>query len=150
MKNKTIWIIGASVVVVGVGLFFLVRANKEKLQRKQWEAAGSPGSFDDWKRLTLEQKQKLAGSKIVPAIEGDVPSLATPGVARTGLKLDTGAIAGAVAGLFGAKQAAATKTGDAKIDARSEAAYASAQKARTASISSGLKTYAQGQFGTQI
>ena len=63
MKNKgLIWIGIGTALVVGVGLFFLVKGNKNKLARKQWEDAGSPGTFDEWQKLSDAEKEQLLAS----------------------------------------------------------------------------------------
>ena len=69
MKNKSlIWIGLGTAVVVGVGLFFLVRGRSNKLARQQWLDAGSPGTFEQWQKLSnAEKKVLLSAQTEIPA-----------------------------------------------------------------------------------
>ena len=79
MKNKSlIWIGIGTALVVGVGLYFLVRGNKNKLVRQQWVDAGSPGTFDEWMRLSDADKLKLVQSAT------EIPAEAVSGGVRIG------------------------------------------------------------------
>lgn len=90
-KNKLFFIGLGTAVVVGVGLIFLIKANKNKLAKKQWEDAGSPGTFEDWKKLNDIQKKALA---LIPQNNTTgVPNLATPGII-TGMEVSDSAIKG--------------------------------------------------------
>ncbi len=69
MKNKNlIWIGLGTAVVVGVGLFFLVRGRTNRLARQQWLDAGSPGTFDQWQKLSNAEKMQLLSAQTqIPA-----------------------------------------------------------------------------------
>lgn len=69
MQNKNlIWIGLGTAVVVGVGLFFLVRGRSNRLARQQWLDAGSPGTFEQWQKLSkAEKKQLLSAQTEIPA-----------------------------------------------------------------------------------
>ena len=60
MKNKNLlWIGLGSIAVVGVGLFFILKGRNAKLARKQWLDAGSPGTFEQWSKLSDDEKKSL-------------------------------------------------------------------------------------------
>jgi len=62
MKNKAwIWIGVGTALVVGVGIFFLTRG-KKKSSFQDWQNAGSPGTFEQWKKLTDTEKEQLIAS----------------------------------------------------------------------------------------
>jgi len=64
MKNKSlIWIGLGTAVLVGVGLFFLVRGRSSRLARQQWLDAGSPGTFEQWQKLSNAEKKVLLSAK---------------------------------------------------------------------------------------
>lgn len=69
MKNKSlIWIGLGTAVVVGVGLFFLVRGRSNRLARQQWLDAGSPATFEQWQKLSnAEKKLLLSAQSDIPA-----------------------------------------------------------------------------------
>ena len=62
MKNKAlIWIGVGTALALGVGVYFLTRGKKKSAFR-DWQNAGSPGTFEQWKKLTDAEKEQLIAS----------------------------------------------------------------------------------------
>ena len=79
MKNKNLlWIGLGTAVVVGVGLFFLVRGRSSRLARQQWLDAGSPGTFDQWQKLSNAEKMQLLSAQT------EIPAEAVSGGIKVG------------------------------------------------------------------
>jgi hypothetical protein len=79
MKNKNlIWIGLGTAVVVGVGLFFLIRGRSGKLARKQWVDAGSPATFEQWQKLSKAEKMQLLSAQT------EIPAEAVSGGIKVG------------------------------------------------------------------
>lgn len=137
MKNKNLlWIGLGTVVVVGVTLFFLVKANKNKLVKKEWESVGSPGTLEDWSKMSATQKEAYLKSK------GVAPSTQTQSEAqqekegKSKLQIDTSGLAKGIADLF--------------VKKNQELLAQSQKEQSIKSKGAGLKKQAQSQFGTQI
>lgn len=103
MKKNAIWWVLGSVAVVGTATFLLINANKNKLLKKQWQEAGEPVSFEEWKKMTDLEKADAIAKKVSQTGgqqgTGEIPSLATtPFGTLSGLNLSP--IAGTLASLF--------------------------------------------------
>ncbi len=116
MKKNAIWWILGSVAVVGATAFILVKANKNKLLKKQWQEAGEPVSFEEWKKMTDLEKADAIAKKVSQTGGqqggGEIPSLATTPFGTLS-KLDLSPIAGTLASLFKKKGTETALTADA-------------------------------------
>ena len=150
MKNKKLlWVGIGSVIVVGVGVYLLVRANREKLAKDEYSKVSSlPGfdiPFDSWKKMTKTEREAYIKT-LVPVGSSSGISTATPGYVPGGLKLNISSIAKGIGGLFNPKE----KTGDKQLDKKNQI-LVDAQKASLMKSRSELgKKIATSQFGIQL
>ena len=106
--SKKVWIIGGLVVLTASVVFLALNSAKRKALRESWMQYGSKFSFDDWARLTDEQRNAVAQAQIAGP---GTPGLATPpfndGVGRANQPFDFSALAKTLSDLFKKKE---TKT----------------------------------------